>query len=130
MTTPSTPRECSCPCQSDDDCGIEIDCDLLIAGSGLITACDGGRCVTEPGATPEICAGADPSDPELLRCEWATPRETMPFALGDDMQSEWAGIFEDIFEACEAREARASIGIRSSLSAGPAHSNTNPQRIP
>lgn len=69
MTAPSMPRNARAPpCPGDDDCGSEIDRDLLIAGCGLITECCGGRRVTEPAAMPEIC-GADRSGPELPRSE-------------------------------------------------------------
>lgn len=61
---------CGCPCISDDDCDFEIDCESAIPDCGeLFGACDGNTCITTRIGSFELCNGADPDDPDFLRCE-------------------------------------------------------------
>lgn len=61
---------CSCPCESDGDCDLEIDCEQEVPGCDfLFGACDGRTCITTRVGSSAVCNGADPFDPEFLRCE-------------------------------------------------------------
>lgn len=61
---------CSCPCESDDDCDFEIDCEQAFPGCDfLFGACNGQTCITTRVGSSQVCNGADPFDPDFLRCE-------------------------------------------------------------
>jgi hypothetical protein len=52
---------CVCPCVSDFDCNLEINCEPFIEDCTVgVTACLNGFCATSPVGTSEICNGVDP----------------------------------------------------------------------
>jgi hypothetical protein len=60
---------CTCPCEEDFDCDLEVDCTAVVEECELFGVCEGGSCVTNPIGTPALCNGSDPGDPEVPRCE-------------------------------------------------------------
>lgn len=59
---------CSCPCQGDEDCFLDVDCSAFVPHCTVYGVCQSGMCATSTVGTAAICNGNDPEFNEP-RCQ-------------------------------------------------------------